>query len=153
MADSIMINIILDEKDMAEALRIRQTVFVEEQKVDPEIEYDEYEDASTHILARLDGRPVGTARWRLTDSGQKLERFAVLVDARGEGVGKALVEYVLGKLNPDLPVYLNSQMSALTFYEALGFVAEGDIFYEADIPHRKMAYTFDEDPETPTKES
>lgn len=143
MNDRISINLIENDADMEEALRIRQTVFVEEQKVDSEIEYDAFEAESTHILARLDDTPVGTARWRITETGQKLERFAVLFEARGAGVGKALVQYVLSKLNPDLPIYLNSQMSALTFYEALGFVAEGEIFYEADIPHRKMIYEID----------
>ena len=109
-----------------------------EQQVPPEIEYDDYEDSSTHILARLDGVPVGTARWRKTVHGQKLERFAVLKSARGKGVGEALVKFVLNQIEDSDSAYLNSQVSAIPFYARQGFEATGGIFYEAGIPHRKM---------------
>ncbi len=118
--------------------KIREEVFVIEQQVPPEIEYDEFELTSTHILATLNGDPVGTARWRRTDFGEKLERFAVLKSARGKGVGQALVQFVLDQLDDAVPAYLNSQVSAIPFYARLGFVETGDIFYEAGIPHRKM---------------
>jgi len=117
---------------------IRETVFVIEQAVPREIEYDEYETIATHIIATLGGKPVGTARWRQTDHGQKLERFAVLPPARGKGVGGAMVKFILDLLDREDDVYLNSQVSAIKFYTNLGFKAIGDIFYEADIPHRKM---------------
>lgn len=135
---ALSIEIIHTESDMQDALHIRQVVFVEEQRVDPEIEYDEFEASAIHVIARLNGKAVGTARWRLTSNGFKLERFAVLKSARGLGVGKALVTFVLGQLDPGQTVYLNSQASAIDFYAQLGFEAQGEIFYEANIPHRKM---------------
>jgi predicted GNAT family N-acyltransferase len=125
---------------MTESREIRQVVFVEEQQVAPEIEYDQYEDTSTHVLARIGNKAVGTARWRKTDQGFKLERFAVLNSTRGKGVGLALVNFVLDQIGDKFKSYLYSQVSAIGFYEKLGFKAEGEIFYEADIPHRKMVY-------------
>ena len=109
-----------------------------EQQVPLEIEYDEFEQSATHILARIDNVPVGTARWRKTEHGQKLERFAVLKSARRKGVGAALVQFVLDQIDDQEIAYLNSQVSAIPFYASLGFEATGGIFYEAGIPHRKM---------------
>jgi len=137
----IDINIIDGQTDMRAARSIRETVFIIEQKVPGEIEYDEFEDTSTHILARYSGRAAGTARWRKTRYGYKLERFAVLEEVRGKGVGRALVLFILKQIESESTIYLNSQVSALGFYAGLGFKAEGEVFYEADIPHRKMTYT------------
>ena len=138
MDRGITVSIIKDEKDMKLALKIRQEVFVIEQEVDPEIEYDEFEESSTHVIATQNGRAVGTARWRVTDQGYKLERFAVPVEFRGLGVGAALVNFVLDQLPKRSNAYLNSQVSAMGFYEKFGFRAVGDLFYEANIPHKKM---------------
>ncbi|MCF7824046.1 MAG: GNAT family N-acetyltransferase [Candidatus Marinimicrobia bacterium] len=137
---NISISIITSESAMQEAMKIRREVFVVEQLVPPEIEYDEFEQSATHVLARLKDQAVGTARWRETENGYKLERFAVSLSARGSGVGRALVEFVLNQIEDSARVYLNSQISALGFYSKLGFVATGEIFYEANIPHRKMLY-------------
>ena len=73
---------IVDQSDLTAAFEIRKKVFVIEQAVDPAREYDEFENSSAHFIARLDGIPVGTARWRFTGNGVKLERFAVLEAAR-----------------------------------------------------------------------
>lgn len=134
----IEVSIIQSERETRASRQIREEVFVVEQQVPPEIEYDEYEESSTHILACLDGVPVGTARWRKTENGQKLERFAVLNSSRGKGVGEALVKFVLDQIEDTEPAYLNSQVSAIPFYARQGFEAQGGIFYEAGIPHRKM---------------
>jgi len=134
----IQVSLIQSENDRRASRQIREDVFIDEQQVPPEIEYDEYEERSTHILATLNGLPVGTARWRKTEQGQKLERFAVLKSARGQGVGAALVQYILEQLNETEAIYLNSQLSAMAFYAHFGFEETGGIFYEASIPHRKM---------------
>lgn len=138
--NTIQINIIGHDLDMAAARTIREIVFVVEQEVPPEIEYDEFEESSTHILARLGGQAVGTARWRETKQGYKLERFAVLAEYRGLGVGARMVSYIISQINSGNCIYLNSQVSAINFYSRLGFQATSDIFYEAAIPHRKMVY-------------
>ncbi len=126
------------ESDMLAALEIRKIVFIDEQNVPKDIEVDEFEDNCSHILARLDGIPVGTARWRRTDDGVKLERFAVLKNYRGKGIGEALVESVLSYVRPESAVYLHAQVDVIGFYEKLGFSSEGKKFLEADIVHQKM---------------
>ncbi|MBC7920948.1 MAG: GNAT family N-acetyltransferase [Ferruginibacter sp.] len=128
---------------LREAFRIREEVFVREQNVPAEEEYDAHEDVSRHFLALRDGQPCGTARWRFTDYGIKLERFAVRKDFRGQGVGSALVQAVLddigavegtrGKL-----VYMHAQLTAMPLYAKFGFRPVGDRFEECAIPHYKM---------------
>ena len=132
----------ITDKDKAEhAFAIRQKVFVDEQKVSREEEYDAYEAIATHYLALVNDIPAGTARWRVTDHGVKLERFAVLPDFRNRGVGAVLVNTVLQAVLPlDKKIYLHSQVSAMKLYAKAGFSPEGELFYEANIPHYKMVY-------------
>lgn len=130
-------------EDLEAAFAIRRIVFVEEQQVDAREEYDEYEVSSKHFLARADGTPCGTARWRRTSNGIKLERFAVLSDYRGQGVGKALVRAVLDDVFSQQPepiekIYLHAQVTAVPLYAGFGFVAVGPMFEEAGIQHYKM---------------
>jgi predicted GNAT family N-acyltransferase len=134
----LLVKKIEDEVTLKKAFEIRQKVFVEEQQVDPELEYDEYEEGSTHYLALLDGIPVGTARWRKTEKGIKLERFAVLEEAREKGVGNCLLKQCLADIPKQGIIYLHAQVQVIPFYERSGFVAEGEEFIEADIRHRKM---------------
>ena len=131
-----------DNDALAEiAFSIRQKVFVDEQKVDAREEYDEHEKESTHYLLSKDEHPIGTARWRHTDQGIKLERFAVLKEHRGEGAGSFLVNAVLQDVLPfNKKLYLHSQVTAVNLYKRAGFVAEGQLFYEANIAHYKMVY-------------
>ncbi|CAN5550426.1 GNAT family N-acetyltransferase [soil metagenome] len=129
--------------DLESAFAIRREVFVDEQHVSAEEEYDEFEDISTHFLARADGTPCGTARWRRTSNGVKLERFAVLKTFRGMGVGKALVKAVLEDVFSQQPepierIYLHAQVSAIPLYAGFGFVSIGPMFEEAGIQHYKM---------------
>lgn len=135
---NLHISLIENESDMSDALDIRKIVFIDEQNVPRDIEVDEFEDDCSHILARVDGIPVGTARWRRTDNGVKLERFAVLKNYRGRGIGEALVESVLGYVLPEPTVYLHAQEDVIGFYEKLGFFSKGGKFLEADIIHQKM---------------
>jgi predicted GNAT family N-acyltransferase len=127
--------------DMGAAFAIRQKVFVDEQHVDPHLEYDEFEGSSTHYLATIEDLPVGTARWRVTEKGVKLERFAVLEEYRDKGAGTALLAQVLSDADAlAKPIYLHAQVQVVPFYEKFGFKAVGDEFVEADIRHYKMIY-------------
>jgi predicted GNAT family N-acyltransferase len=140
---SLLVNKITTEEDLKSAFKIRKEVFVIEQEVDPADEYDEFEETSTHFLAMLDGVPVGTARWRFTQRGVKLERFAVLKEARGKGVGQALVTGVLSDISSDANTfgklkYLHAQLTAVPLYSKFGFEKDGDIFEECNILHYKM---------------
>lgn len=135
---SIEIKQITNSAELEQAFAIRRQVFCVEQNVSEEIEMDEFDEIATHILAYIDDKPVGTARWRFTAEGAKMERFAVMKDARGKGVGEELVKYTLDKLKDNEFIYLNAQESVIKFYEKFGFEIVGDRFYEANIPHKKM---------------
>jgi predicted GNAT family N-acyltransferase len=140
---TVQVEKITRDDQLKSAYSIRHQVFVVEQKVDPEMEYDEFENISKHFIAYCDDKAVGTARWRVTPNGVKLERFAVLEEMRGKGVGQALVEAVLEDIsdNPDaagMKKYLHSQLSAVPLYLKFGFEKVGDIFEECNIMHYKM---------------
>jgi len=120
------------------ALReIRSTVFIDEQQVPVELEWDEFDDDCAHWLALVDGRPVGTAR--LLRSGQ-VGRMAVLRDQRGRGVGAALLSAVIAyaEAHGRRELFLHAQTHALPFYARFGFEASGPEFMEAAIPHQTM---------------
>ncbi len=134
---------ITTKEGLQAAFDIRELVFVVEQEVDAAEEYDEFEDSSVHFLAKVEGTPVGTARWRFTENGVKMERFAVLKAARGKGVGQALVAAVLVDIDqhPDTngkKKYLHAQIHAMPLYAKFGFQAVGDQFEECAILHYKM---------------
>ena len=123
------------------AFSIRNAVFVEEQKVSREEEYDSHESVARHYLVFSDTIPAGTARMRETDKGVKLERFAVLPEFRNKGVGALLLNQVLSDaLTFNRMIYLHAQVAAVNLYARAGFKPEGEIFYEAGIPHYKMVY-------------
>lgn len=135
----ILINKIIDKSQMQTAWDIRRVVFVIEQECPEDIEW-EFEEESTHYLAFLDGIPVGTARWRRTENGFKLERFAVLKEARNSGVGSSLVKHLLNELSGQTEKkYLHAQLAAAPLYAKHGFKPEGEHFWEAGIEHVKMS--------------
>jgi len=136
--NNIEVNKVTSEDVLEKVFNIRRIVFVDEQNCPPELEW-ENEEVSTHFLATMDGEPVGACRWRKTDAGYKLERFAVLQAYRGRKVGQALVTAALADLPADASyIYLNAQLDAMGLYAKFGFVAEGDQFEEAGIQHFKM---------------
>jgi predicted GNAT family N-acyltransferase len=130
-----------DQKLFEICSSIRTRVFVEEQKVDRELEYD-HEEESHFYLLYFEGIPVATARWRETEKGIKLERFAVLKEFRNRGLGSELLKVVLNDLqNLDEKIYLHSQLKAVSYYERAGFIKVGEIFSEAGIEHYLMELT------------
>lgn len=140
---SLKVEKIIRDDQLKAAFWIREQVFVLEQEVDPKAEYDEFESISKHFLAYFEGKPAGTARWRITPNGVKLERFAVLADFRGKGVGHALVAAVLKDIgeNPDTDSktkYLHAQLTAIPLYSKFGFEKVGELFEECNIWHYQM---------------
>ena len=120
-------------------LSVRQEVFVVEQKVPAEDEVDDLDSVATHFLAvDPSGLPIGTARI-LADG--HIGRVAVLKAKRGQGVGRALTEAAIDYLKSQRfeEAKLNSQVQVVEFYEKLGFVTYGDVFYECEIPHLAMS--------------
>ena len=121
-------------------LKIRKKVFIDEQKISEKIEIDSNEKSSKYIIALINSTAVGTARWRDDGSKVKLERFAVLKEYRNKGIGRKLNEFILKQVPLTRTIYLNSQESAIGFYENLGFEVSGSSFKEAGIIHKKMIY-------------
>ena len=129
----------IDEWQM---LDVRQRVFKEEQGVPyDEDEIYEEEISAVSYLITLNEKPIGTIRYRQTDEGFKIERFAILKKYRGNGYGKEafnfFVEMIAAKYNP-CKIYFHSQYYIKDLYLKLGFLKEGDIFEEAGIKHIKM---------------
>ena len=129
------------EKDAC--LSVRQAVFVDEQGVDPAIEYDGLDDECRHYAAFADGRAVATARVRALDDRYKIQRVAVLASMRGTGLGAALMRTIMDDLSADAGaggrfLFLSSQVQAMPFYERLGFEVCSGEYPDAGIPHRDM---------------
>ncbi len=126
--------------DRAACYDIRKTVFVEEQAVPLELEMDEYDDVATHFLLRDGDMPLATARLLDKHGRAKIGRVAVLQEARGRGLGLVLMRAVLDEARRQgfAEAILDSQTYAVPFYERLDFVAEGEEFDDAGIPHYLM---------------
>ena len=124
----------------AQATEIRRLVFIEEQGVSREEEWDGRDGECHHFLALLNGRPMGTARL-LPDA--HIGRVAVLAEARGTGVGAALMRASIETAHRlgHPAVELAAQTHALDFYARLGFEAYGPEFLDAGILHRNMRLT------------
>ena len=127
-------------RDLPACWALRRTVFIEEQAVPEDLEVDGLDDEALHILATLNGRPVGTARLLLKGDTGKIGRVCVMQEERGRGIGAALIRAAVEELRGLglARAKLGSQTHAIPFYEGLGFVAEGPVYDDAGIPHRDM---------------
>lgn len=127
-----------------EVKAIRQRVFVEEQACPPDEEWDAHEATSRHLVGRRGGRAIACARWRVAEvDGEpwaKLERFAVLPEERGGGLGRRLVEIAMAdaRAHGHRRFRLHAQAHLEAFYRSLGFAATAHRFVEAGIPHLLM---------------
>ncbi|MFJ8646656.1 GNAT family N-acetyltransferase [Streptomyces sp. NPDC093546] len=143
------------DEDREAGFAVRREVFVVEQGVPEEIEYDAYDATAVHVLAvrRADGTALGTGRLLYgPDAAGKtggaegvgsLGRLAVAKTARGLGVGVALVRAIeeAARARGLAAVDLHAQTHALRFYERLGYAAYGAEFHDAGIPHLAMRRT------------
>lgn len=123
------------ENDKEKLSEVRRIVFIDEQKVPKQMEWDGEDESSIHYLAEIDDNTVAVAR--LKPDGQ-LGRMAVLKEYRNQGIGHKLLQFIINGLNSRKDIYLHAQVSAIPFYKKNGFIECEDIFYEADIPHKKM---------------
>jgi len=136
----IKVQIVANAVEMEIVRDIRHQVFIVEQNVPQLVEINQFEESARYLLATLDGQFVGTARWRKTTKGIKLERFAVLQEKRTYGVGRALVEFMLEQIKNEAVVYLHAQDHVISFYKKFGFQPVGDYFYEGGISHQEMVW-------------
>lgn len=138
--------------DKEQLSTIRRLVFIEEQNVPEELEWDEDDASATHFLVTHDRDAMTDemiahdliahdviAAARLKPDGQ-IGRMAVLAKYRNHGIGSKLLRFVLQTAAQKnyQDIYLHAQTSAIPFYEKHGFETQGELFYEADIPHRTM---------------
>jgi predicted GNAT family N-acyltransferase len=134
------IKIINPGEDYSEAMKVRYTVFVEEQGVPYENETDEYDEIAYHAVLLSKGMPIACGRIYYNDNSAKLGRVAVLAEYRGRGYAiKICAELINIALLHDIKcIILHSQTYVVPLYEKLGFECVGGEFMEEDIPHFKM---------------
>ncbi|MFT5354265.1 MAG: putative GNAT family N-acyltransferase [Polyangiales bacterium] len=123
---------------------LRRLVFIDEQGVTEEEEFDEFDAAAIHLLATIGDTPVGTLRIRHLDDGEsRIERVAVLLSRRGTGVGRLLMMAAIRTVEDagQREITLAGQIQAEGFYVACGFLAEGTVFSQERIEHRWMRRT------------
>ncbi len=137
--------IITDWQTHSQALaQIRIQVFIEEQQVPVAEEWDGLDETATHFLVIKDTQAIACARLLIDTHQGKVHfhigRVAVLKPYRAQGIGHALIEFVLKfcRDKADHPVYLHAQTERQRFYEQLGFAARGVVFMDAGIPHITM---------------
>jgi predicted GNAT family N-acyltransferase len=129
-------------EEIENCLRLRWTVFVEEQGVRPSEEIDPRDQTdAVHALALLDDIPCGAGRFIFEAPGlAKIQRMAVIDDARGKGVGRALLLFLEdeARVRGAERFKLDAQVHARPFYEKAGYQSSGDVFDDARIPHIRM---------------
>ncbi len=140
MSAAIRVTRVASRQELEKAFSIRLRVFVREQGVPKEIELDDDDASAAHFLALLGESAVGTARLAMHGNNAKIGRMAVLRHYRRKGVGRELLKRAvkLAQRRKAKTIFLNAQVSAIGFYERLGFSCVGPVFDEAGIPHRKM---------------
>jgi len=123
------------------AFAVRDRVFVDEQDVPKDLEYDGRDADAVHALARDGDEAIGTGRLRTVDgSTAKIERLAVLPRHRGRGIGRQLVETLEATARDRglERIVLHAQVTAEGFYQSLGYETVSDVFQEAGMDHVEM---------------
>ncbi len=134
------VRLIKNKKEMQAVLKVREIVFIKEQKVPRHLDLDGLDKEARHVLVSYKNRPVGCARIRFIGKKAKLERLALLKRYRGMGFGKAITEYLISycKKKKVKEIILHSQYYLKDFYGKLGFKPRGKTFMEAGIKHIEM---------------
>ena len=130
-----------DKEPLTDSYAIRTQVFIKEQNVPKDEEYDGTDGACVHIVAYDNEAPVATGRLMIDDEFT-IGRVAVLPQYRGQKIGQGIVQALIQAatiMGAEKQV-LHAQVSARGFYEKLGFTAFGEEFYEAGIKHIAMEH-------------
>lgn len=128
------------KQQLEDAFAVRKQVFVEEQQVSAEEEYDEFDETAQHVVLYDGNTPVGTGRTRAIGDIGKMERICVLASHRSKGAGRLIMEKLeaLAKAQGLAKAKLHAQTHAEDFYKRLGYETVSDVFMEANIPHVVM---------------
>lgn len=134
------IHAVKNKKELKQTFSIRRHVFVNEQHVHQDLEFDGLDDDAVHFIMYYNKKPIGCARIRAFEDTAKLERIAVLPDYRMKGFGTCITNYLISYCTTKNfhELYLHSQTYVSGFYEKLGFKPEGNPFLEAGLEHIEM---------------
>ncbi len=132
-----------NSSDLEKCLNMRHQVFTIEKGVPKDIEVDSFdtlESLCDHFLILKDSHPCGTLRCMNIDDSIKVQRFCILKDFRGLGIGKVAMEFIENyyKEKGKSKVQMDSKYSVYKFYEKCGYRQISDVFIEANIEHIKM---------------
>ncbi len=138
--DNLKIEIIYGLEGFEKAKEIRYRVFVQEQSVPQELEWDSFDKIAHHLILYLNNIPFGTARLFTKENRSYIGRVAVLKEYRGKGYGRIIMKAIMehAKNIGIKRIYLHSQTYIKDFYKKLGYKEIGDKFIEAGIPHVEM---------------
>jgi predicted GNAT family N-acyltransferase len=144
MKNNLKIEIVKWIDGLSQLKNIREKVFIQEQKVTPQLEWDGMDEKAIHFLVFNDKAAIGCARAIVIKDHMQLGRMAVLKEYRGQGIGSALIEKAMttAKLNQLSAIYISAQCHAIDFYKKFGFEVTSDIYFDAEIPHRDMTLDF-----------
>jgi predicted GNAT family N-acyltransferase len=123
---------------------IREKVFIEEQKVTSQLEWDGLDEEAIHFLAYQDEKAIGCARALVIENHMQLGRMAVLKEYRNQGIGSALIEkaMITAKLNQLSKILISAQCHAIDFYKKFGFEVTSEVYLDAGISHQDMKLIF-----------
>jgi predicted GNAT family N-acyltransferase len=123
---------------------IREKVFIEEQKVMSQLEWDGKDEEAIHFLAYQDEKAIGCARAFVIENHMQLGRMAVLKEYRNKGIGSFLIEKAIttAKLNQLSKISISAQCHAIDFYKKFGFEVTSEIYLDAGISHQDMELIF-----------
>ena len=144
MKNNLKIEIVKWIDGLSQLKNIREKVFIQEQKVTPQLEWYGMDEKAIHFLVFNDKAAIGCARAIVIKDHMQLGRMAVLKEYRGQGIGSALIEKAMttAKLNQLSAIYISAQCHAIDFYKKFGFEVTSDIYLDAEIPHRDMTLDF-----------
>ncbi|ODG92806.1 MULTISPECIES: GNAT family N-acetyltransferase [Bacillaceae] len=128
------------DESIQDALKVRVEVFVEEQQISRELEFDGLDEECIHFVSYDGEQPIAAGRLRLIESTGKVQRICVLSSYRGKKIGNEIM-YLIHKTAKEKgldQLVLHAQESAIPFYEKLGYKISSEIFFEAGIPHAEM---------------
>ena len=139
--DTINYRLVASEGELEKAFEVRKRVFVSEQGIAENLEWDGSDGEALHMVVKEGDSVIGTARVLfLTNNQAKIERMAVLEPFRHRGIGRGIISFLSEELKKRAieQVVLHAQYTAIGFYRACGFEESGPPFWEADIKHIKM---------------
>jgi predicted GNAT family N-acyltransferase len=140
MADAVVLTVPVFSTLCNEAFKLRRAVFIVEQKVPADEEFDSDDIAAHHVVAVRDGEVCGTLRVIHTKEHVKIGRVAVDMGARGHGIASAMLDHAMNthRAARDNRFYLAAQSDKVALYERFGFNAFGDEFLDGGMPHLAM---------------